>query len=162
MSGLPSKNGSRFSPTVWPKAVRWAFVLVACALLGVVFSYYWRVFYGLDARGIPCAITSSSPGQRLERYLTSLNLYHRFKKVISGYDVPRGKPEPDIYLRGAEELGFSPEVCLALEDSPAGILSAYRAGCLPVLIPDLDTPGTDTLSLLYAKADSLEDVITLL
>ncbi|MGN0685990.1 MAG: DUF2142 domain-containing protein [Gemmiger sp.] len=53
MSGLPSKNGSRFSPTVWPKAVRWAFVLVACALLGVVFSYYWRVFYGLDARGIP-------------------------------------------------------------------------------------------------------------
>ena len=116
----------------------------------------------LDARGIPCAITSSSPGQRLERYLTPLNLYHRFKKVISGYDVPRGKPEPDIYLRGAEELGFSPETCLALEDSPAGILSAYRAGCLPVLIPDLDTPGTDTLSLLYAKADSLEDVITLL
>lgn len=53
MSGLPSKNGIRFSPTVWPKAVRWAFVLVACALLGVVFSYYWRVFYGLDARGIP-------------------------------------------------------------------------------------------------------------
>lgn len=53
MSGLPSKNGSRFAPTVWPKAARWAFVLAACALLGVVFSYYWRVIYGLDARGIP-------------------------------------------------------------------------------------------------------------
>ena len=114
----------------------------------------------LDERGIPCAITSSSPQQRLESYLTPLNLYHRFKKVISGYDVPRGKPEPDIYLRGAAELGLSPEVCLALEDSAAGILSAYRAGCLPVLIPDLDTP--DTLSLLYAKADTLADVIALL
>lgn len=114
----------------------------------------------LDARGIPCAITSSSPQQRLESYLTPLNLYHRFVKVISGYDVPRGKPEPDIYLRGAAELGLSPETCLALEDSAAGILSAYRAGCLPVLIPDLDTP--DTLSLLYAKADTLADVITLL
>ena len=116
----------------------------------------------LDARGIPCAITSSSPQQRLESYLTPLNLYHRFKKVISGYDVPRGKPEPDIYLRGAAELGLEPETCLALEDSPAGILSAYRAGCLPVLIPDQDTPGQDTLSLLYAKADTLTDVISLL
>ena len=116
----------------------------------------------LDERGIPCAITSSSPQQRLESYLTPLNLYHRFKKVISGYDVPRGKPEPDIYLRGAAELGLPPGVCLALEDSPAGILSAYRAGCLPVLIPDQDTPGQDTLSLLYAKADTLTDVISLL
>ena len=116
----------------------------------------------LDARGIPCAITSSSPQQRLESYLTPLNLYHRFKKVISGYDVPRGKPEPDIYLRGAAELGLPPETCLALEDSPAGILSAYRAGCLPVLIPDQDTPGQDPLSLLYAKADTLTDVISLL
>ena len=116
----------------------------------------------LDERGIPCAITSSSPQQRLESYLTPLNLYHRFKKVISGYDVPRGKPEPDIYLRGAAELGLSPKACLALEDSPAGILSAYRAGCLPVLIPDQDTPGQDTLSLLYAKADTLTDVISLL
>lgn len=115
----------------------------------------------LDARGIPCAITSSSPQQRLESYLTPLNLYHRFVKVISGYDVPRGKPEPDIYLRGAAELGLPPETCLALEDSPAGILSAYRAGCLPVLIPDQDTPGQDTLSLLYAKADTLTDVISL-
>ena len=116
----------------------------------------------LDERGIPCAITSSSPQQRLESYLTPLNLYHRFKKVISGYDVPRGKPEPDIYLRGAAELGLSPKACLALEDSPAGILSAYRAGCLPVLIPDQDIPGQDTLSLLYAKADTLTDVISLL
>lgn len=116
----------------------------------------------LDERGILCAITSSSPRQRLERYLTPLNLYHRFFKVVTGYDVPKGKPEPDIYLRGAAELGLRPETCLALEDSPAGILSAHRAGCLPVLIPDQDTPGQETLSLLYAKADVLTDVIALL
>ena len=116
----------------------------------------------LDERGIPCAITSSSPQQRLERYLTPLNLYHRFSKVVTGYDVPKSKPEPDIYLRGAAELALAPEVCLALEDSPAGILSAHRAGCLPVLIPDQDIPGQDILSLLYAKADVLTDVIALL
>ena len=112
----------------------------------------------LDEKGIPC----SSPYQRLERYLTPLKLFHRFQKVITGYDVPKGKPEPDIYLRGAAELELAPNGCLALEDSPAGILSAYRAGCLPVLIPDQDCPGEDTLSLLYAKADTLTDVIALL
>lgn len=116
----------------------------------------------LEARGIPCAITSSSPYARLQSYLTPLNLFHRFQKVITGYDVPKGKPEPDIYLRGAAELGLPPESCLALEDSPAGILSAYRAGCRPVLIPDQDIPGEDTLSLLYAKADTLADIVSLL
>ena len=116
----------------------------------------------LDARGIPCAITSSSPQQRLQAYLTPLGLYHRFAKVVSGYDVPKGKPEPDIYLRGAAELGLEPESCLALEDSPAGILSASRARCLPVLIPDQDVPAQETLSLLYAKADTLTDVIALI
>lgn len=121
-----------------------------------------KLLDALEERSIPCAITSSSPYERLERYLTPLNLFHRFQKVITGYDVPKGKPEPDIYLRGAAELGLAPNECLALEDSPAGILSAYRAGCLPVLIPDQNTPGEDTLSLLYAKADTLTDVITLL
>lgn len=116
----------------------------------------------LNEQGIPCAITSSSPRQRLQAYLTPLNLYHRFAKVISGYDVPKGKPEPDIYLRGAAELGLEPGTCLALEDSPAGILSAQRAGCLPVLIPDQDQPTEETLSMLYAKADTLADVIELL
>ena len=53
MGGHKQANLRRISPTVWPKAVRWAFVLALGALLGVVFSYYWRVFYGLDARGIP-------------------------------------------------------------------------------------------------------------
>ena len=122
----------------------------------------YELLDALEEKGIPCAITSSSPYERLERYLTPLNLFHRFQKVITGYDVPKGKPEPDIYLRGAAELGLGPERCLALEDSPAGILSASRAGCLPVLIPDQDTPGDDTLSRLYAKADTLTDVITLL
>jgi len=116
----------------------------------------------LDAHRIPAAITSSSPMDRIFAYLEPLGLYHRFAKICSGYQVPHGKPEPDIYLYGAAALGLAPETCLALEDSPAGILSAFRAGCLPVLIPDLDRPGEETRSLLYAEADSLLDVIGLL
>lgn len=116
----------------------------------------------LDERGIASAITSSSPMENIERHLSAHNLLHRFSKLCSGYDVPNGKPAPDIYLYGAASLDLSPEECLALEDSPAGILSAWRAHCLPVMIPDQDQPGDDTISLLYAKADTLSDIIGLL
>lgn len=116
----------------------------------------------LHSHGIASAITSSSPMANIQRHLSAHNLLHRFDKLCSGYDVPNGKPAPDIYLYGAASLKVKPEECLALEDSPTGILSAYRAGCLPVMVPDQDQPGEDTISHLYAKADSLSDVIDLL
>ena len=122
----------------------------------------YELLDALDARGIPAAITSSSPVDRIEQHLGSLNLLHRFQKICSGYDVPWGKPAPDIYLHGAAALGLPPENCLALEDSPTGILSAYRAGCMAVMVPDLDQPDEETKKLLHAKADSLMDVIGLL
>ena len=116
----------------------------------------------LERNGIPAAITSSSPTDRIQKHLGSLDLLHRFTAICSGYDVPRSKPFPDIYLRGAASLGLPPESCLALEDSPTGILSAYRAGCIAVMVPDLDQPEEETVTLLHAKADSLKDVISLL
>ena len=116
----------------------------------------------LNEHNIPCAVTSSSPVERIREYLEPLGLFQRFDKILSGHDVPRGKPEPDIYLYGAASLGLKPEECLALEDSPAGLLSAYRAGCLPVMIPDQDQPGKETLPLLYARADTLADIISII
>ena len=116
----------------------------------------------LQLRGIAAAITSASPLPRIQNHLARHGLDTRFQKLCSGHDVPRGKPEPDIYLHGAASLGLKPEECLALEDAPAGILSAYRAGCLPVMVPDLDQPTEETEALLFARADSLTDVIDLL
>ncbi len=116
----------------------------------------------LDARGIPAAITSSAPKDRIKKHLASVNLLHRFTAICSGHDLPHGKPAPDIYLLGAAILNLPPESCLALEDSPVGILAAHRAGCVTVMVPDLDQPDPDTERLLHAKADSLLDVIGLL
>lgn len=116
----------------------------------------------LDDRGIPAAITSSSPVAWIQRHLSSLGLYHRFAKICSGYEVPHGKPAPDIYLYGAASLGLPPECCLALEDAPLGIEAAFRAGCFPVMIPDQDQPDEKTEGMLYARADSLLDIIELI
>ena len=116
----------------------------------------------LQEKGLATAVASSSPMDRIEAYLTPLNLFHRFDAICTGYDVHKGKPEPDIFLHAAAKLGYSPSKCLVLEDSPAGLLSAHRAGCLPVMIPDQDSPGAETMPLLFALADRLEDIIPLL
>ena len=116
----------------------------------------------LEEKGIARAITSSSPLDRIQEHLSFHGLDTRFNALCSGHDVPNGKPAPDIYLHGAASLGLKPEECLALEDSPAGIESAFRAGCFPVIIPDLDQPSEETLSRCFAKANSLADIIDLL
>jgi HAD superfamily hydrolase (TIGR01509 family) len=116
----------------------------------------------LDANGIPAAITTSSPVERVRRYLGPHGLIDRFRRLCSGAEVANGKPEPDIYLFGAACLNLNPEECIAVEDSPAGVLSAYRAGCMTVMVPDLDQPDVGTEKLLYAKADHLLDLIDLI
>ena len=116
----------------------------------------------LKENGIKTAIATSSPLDRTEKYLESVGLKDAFDELISGYMVKKGKPEPDIYLLAAEKLGLAPSECLALEDSPTGILSANRAGCFPVMVPDQDQPTEETESLLFAKADRLDQVIDLL
>ena len=115
----------------------------------------------LEEKGIPAAITSSSPIPRIRKFLSPYGLDSRFAALCSGRDVPKGKPAPDIYLAGAKALNLPPENCLALEDAPAGIESAYRAGCLAVMVPDLDPPDEKTQAMLYAKADSLRDIPSL-
>lgn len=116
----------------------------------------------LDARGIPAAVTTSASLARATANLTRLDLLHRFRRICQGSDVPTCKPEPEIYLYGASVLGLPPENCLALEDSPAGILSGFRAGCMPIMVPDQDQPDEQTREHLFARADSLSDVISLL
>ena len=116
----------------------------------------------LREHGIPCAITSSSSIPVIRRHLGNLGLLEGFTALCSGKDVPNGKPAPDIYLHGAACLGLRPEECLAIEDSPAGIEAAYRAGTWPVMVPDQDQPSKETLAMCFAKADSLLDVIELL
>lgn len=48
--------------------------------------------------------------------------------LISGDDVTNGKPDPEGYLKAASHLGVSPERCVVVEDTPAGILAGRRAG----------------------------------
>ena len=116
----------------------------------------------LKGRGIRTAIATSSPMERANAYLGRLGLLDKFDIICSGHDVANGKPAPDIYLHAAASIGMNPEDCLAIEDSPAGILSAHRAGCYPVLVPDLDGATEELRKRLYAEADTLLELLNLI
>jgi len=115
----------------------------------------------LKSRGIQTAIATSSPLDRARAHLGSQGLDVLFDKICSGHQVEHPKPAPDIYRFAAASVALTPGECLALEDSPAGIESAFRAGCFPVMVPDLDQPDAMTRSRLFAKCDTLMDVIHL-
>ncbi|HBN11362.1 MAG TPA: HAD family hydrolase [Ruminococcus sp.] len=116
----------------------------------------------LDKHGIKKAVATATDIKRTEKYLTQLQIIGYFDKIVSASMVEHGKPAPDIYLRAASEINLDPKECMALEDSPNGICSAYRAGCNPVMVPDLSQPDEETEKMLFAKADNLLQVINIL
>lgn len=116
----------------------------------------------LKQNGYKTALATATPVDRASLYLYQVGLLEYFDVICSAREVKRGKPEPDIYLLAAKRLGLAPEECLALEDSQNGIRSAFAAGCKTVLVPDLDNPQNELKGCLYAVADNLSMVKTLL
>ncbi|MCY3780176.1 MAG: HAD family phosphatase [Chloroflexi bacterium] len=88
-------------------------------------------------RDIPRAIASSSSQTVIEHFVHLMGWQELIPQRYSAEFVARGKPEPDIYLYAAEQLGIAPQLCLALEDSRAGTMSAKAAGMTCFTVPDL-------------------------
>lgn len=112
----------------------------------------------IEKLGIRKALATATDIDRATRYLNKTGLYDKFDAICCGPMAKHGKPAPDIYLLAAEKLGLPPEKCAAVEDSPNGITSAYRAGMFPIMIPDLSQPDSELQKLLYKKCDSLEEL----
>lgn len=108
------------------------------------------------------AVATATEKSRADVYLKSVGIIDYFDKFVCNAMVEKGKPAPDIYLKACEELSLKPCQCIALEDSPNGIASAYNSGCLPVMVPDLSQPDRETQKLLYKKIDRLDMLIDIL
>jgi HAD superfamily hydrolase (TIGR01509 family) len=82
------------------------------------------------------AVATSSVSASARPFLDRHQLTQFFEVVVTGDEVERGKPAPDIYLRAAEKLNLSPDKCLVVEDALAGIAAAKAAKMRVVAIPD--------------------------
>ena len=112
----------------------------------------------LKSKQCKMAVASSSARHEVEKYLKDTGVKDYFLDIVCGDMIENSKPEPDIYLKACELIGEEPENCYALEDSKNGLLSAYRAGCKPIMIPDLWQPDEEIMKIIVARYDDLEQL----
>lgn len=84
---------------------------------------------------MPMAVASGGSRLVVEKCLRAVEISDWFDEVVTADDVNEGKPAPDVFLRAAELLNVDPARCLALDDAPAGIMAAQRAGMQVMSIP---------------------------
>ena len=112
----------------------------------------------LKAKGIPMALATSTAMVRTRPRMEMAGLSDYFQAMITGDQLERGKPHPDIYLTACAALGTDPRHTLAVEDSRNGILSASAAGMPVAMIPDMIPPTPELEELWWKLFPSLEEL----
>jgi HAD superfamily hydrolase (TIGR01509 family) len=87
------------------------------------------------------ALASSSPRRLIDAVLARFAIRDHFEVVVSGQEVARAKPWPDVFLRTAELLGEDPAQCVVLEDSLNGARAARAANMKVIAVPEGDWTG---------------------
>lgn len=119
----------------------------------------------LETQEVALAVATSTEADDAAFTLGAAGLDRRFSVIVTGDEVARGKPAPDIYLEAARRLNVSPQACVALEDSEAGILAASRAGMVALLVPDSQptpTAANAAFRVLPTLVDARETIRELL
>jgi beta-phosphoglucomutase len=88
----------------------------------------------LKESGFRLAVGSSGPPENIGLVLDALGCRDRFDAIVTGVDVRRGKPDPEVFLLCAERLGARPTDCAVIEDAVVGIEAARRAGMVGVAL----------------------------
>jgi len=118
----------------------------------------------LKANDIGMAIGSAS--KNTPTILKCVGLDKIFKVIVDGNQITKSKPDPEVFLKGAEQLGFTPEECVVLEDAKSGVKAAKAGGmkCIgvgdpkvlaaaDVVVSDLTTIDIDFLKALYSNEE---------
>lgn len=111
----------------------------------------------LAENDVPMAIASSSPQTIIRMDLDHAGVRDYFTYLISGEDVDKPKPDPQVFLVAAERMGTDPAKTLVLEDSLNGVRAGAAGGFITVMVPDMIAP-TDEIKELYTRecADLIE------
>ncbi len=95
-----------------------------------------EMLHTLYDRGLKLAICSAADLEKVRYNLRAIGVEERlFTALVTGSDVARKKPFPDIYLEGARQVGMDPKDCLVVEDAVSGILAAHAAGMEAAAVP---------------------------
>jgi len=107
----------------------------------------------LYENNIPTALVSASPRVLVDSVLKSVPT-HTFSFSLSADDVTNSKPDPEAYLKAADNLKVSIENCLILEDSPTGVKAAISSGAFTIAVPHfIDITQKDRLRVISSLSE---------
>jgi len=124
----------------------------------------FRLLDDLAGAGWPQAVASSAPQENIDLVVDTFNIRRYFAAILSGAGLPRGKPDPALFLQAARALGLPPERCVVVEDAPVGVEAARRAGmsCIAVATTrpkETLGPGPVFADLESVTAQTFSDVL---
>ncbi|MDI9590872.1 MAG: HAD family phosphatase [Acidobacteriota bacterium] len=111
---------------------------------------------------VPLAVASSSSPELIDLHLTNGGVRAFFSYLVSGVGMSHPKPEPDIFLKAAAEIGVDPSRTLVLEDSLSGVRAGVAGGFVTVMVPDLVAPDDYARANATRVCESLAEVRDLL
>ena len=112
----------------------------------------------LKENGYKVALATSAKRERAIKQLKMANIKELFDCIVCGDEVINAKPNPEIFLKAAEELSVKPENCIVIEDSPAGIESAYNANMVGIHVEDLKKADEIILKYCHKSFKNLLDI----
>lgn len=139
IGGVAEKYGLTYTPAMKERA--YDFYGQRVAKDGNLPKDVLKTLQTLRDRGYLLAICSAADLRKVNYNLSALGADEGlFSAIVTGTDVTRKKPFPDIYLEGARRLGVAPEDCLVVEDAVSGVLAAHAAGMDCAAVPTTFTP----------------------
>jgi beta-phosphoglucomutase family hydrolase len=102
----------------------------------------------LNQEGWAQAIASSAPRANVTAVLEVIDLGGCFQTIVSAEDVTKGKPDPQVFLTAAARLGIPPQQCIVVEDAPAGVEAARRAGMRSIGVRRIGPPLAADLAVV--------------
>ena len=90
----------------------------------------------IRSKNIPCGIATSNSRVLTEAILKSHGIEDYFQVMVTGDEVTKGKPDPQVYLQAAGKIGVDPKACIVFEDIPFGIMAGKRAGMTVYAVED--------------------------
>lgn len=111
---------------------------------------------GLAAKGFVLGVGSSAPPENVKMSLRGLERANSFAAVVTGSDVTRGKPDPEVFLLAAQRMGVEASDCAVIEDAPAGVAAALAGGMISIALAGTAPP--ERLAMAHLVVTSLRQL----
>lgn len=120
-----------------------------------------ELLFAVSKAGLRKAIVTGSQMKVAQHFLSLVQLQNHFEFILTGDEVLRGKPEPDIYIQAVKRLDLRPNEVIVLEDSLNGVQSAKAADCITFAVPN-EYSGDDDFSIADRTFSSLKQIVPII